>query len=413
MIVTRKLSSFRSSVIVLSSGGRLPLALFLLALIARVLFLLFVRQPCNQQGDEVYYLETAANLLSGQGYRVGHLLAYLPPLYPMLLAGEMALFGDNLLAMRLIQSAIGALMCLVVFHIGTRVYSVRSGVIGSLLCAIYPPMILYSTHLLPEQLFMLLTCCALYLLMNLRGEPIYKFLACGAIIGLAALTKEIGLLLLLAYLLWLFCNRARFPNSLRRTALIVAGCVIIIAPWTVRNYLAFHQFVPITTNSGINFYIGNNPSATGRFQWVLPPESKWNEPSPNGKFEYEVCSQGYKLGMAFASNNPGRFVKLVFQRAYYFFRLPFPSPEDATFEIPGKLIWLLLYVLILISLVLNVFSLRGSRRPESGLLYLLVAVLICPFLLTVGMPPYRLAFMPFAAVIAANYIDHSLVNRFR
>jgi hypothetical protein len=143
---------------------------------------------------------------------------------------------------------------------------------------------------------------------------------------------------------------------------------------------------------------------------VLPPESKWNEPSPNGKYEYEVYSRGIKLGAAFAVKNPVRFVKLVFLRAYYLFRLPFAAREDPAVEIFGKLIWLLLYVLVVISLVLNLFSPKESRRPENCLLYLSVAGLICPFLLTYGMPPYRLAFMPIAAVIAAGYIDHTLAK---
>lgn len=412
-IILKKRPSPSSGIASLLHGWRLPVVLFVVALLPRLLFLLIVRQPLDQQGDEVYYLEAASNLLNGEGYREGNLLAYRPPLYPMFLSVNMALLGDNLFAIRLVQSILGALMCLLVFRIGARVYSTRSGVIASLICAIYPQMIYYSSHLLPEQLFMLLVCLAVYLLAGLRNEQTYRHVACGALIGLTALTKEVGLFLLPAYVIWLFIDRERLNSFLLRAALVTTGCIIAIAPWTVRNSMTFNQLVPIATNCGVNMYIGNNPSASGHFDWVLPPGSLWNEPSPNGALEYQVYSRGLKLGIAYAAENPGRFANLVFLRAYYLFRLPLPSDEDPAVEILGKLAWLVLYVSIIISMVLKLILVRDRKHPRNTLLFLIVGALIVPFMLTFGMPPYRLAFMPIATVIAAGFLDLSVISRFR
>lgn len=161
----------------------------------------------------------------------------------------------------------------------------------------------------------------------------------------------------------------------------------------------------------MNFYIGNNADSKGYFEWVLPPGTDWNKPSPHGEFEYEVYSEGLRLGTEYAIENPGEFVKLVFLRAYYLFRPPATHPADPLSEIIGKRIWLALYLLILLSLVMNLLSLKRNGRSETALLYLIIAALSLPFLLTVGMAPYRLAFMPVAILIAANYGDLPFVRR--
>jgi tetratricopeptide (TPR) repeat protein len=44
--------------------------------------------------------------------------------------------------------------------------------------------------------------------------------------------------------------------------LLVAGLVLSVAPVTIRNAVRSGQWVPISTNGGINLYIGNNPNAS-------------------------------------------------------------------------------------------------------------------------------------------------------
>jgi hypothetical protein len=38
----------------------------------------------------------------------------------------------------------------------------------------------------------------------------------------------------------------------------VGAMILVIAPWTIRNAFLLSAFVPITTNGGVNFYIGHN-----------------------------------------------------------------------------------------------------------------------------------------------------------
>jgi hypothetical protein len=49
----------------------------------------------------------------------------------------------------------------------------------------------------------------------------------------------------------------------RAAAALVLGTALVLVPWTVRNALVFHRFVPLTTSGGVNLYRGHNPHAVG------------------------------------------------------------------------------------------------------------------------------------------------------
>ena len=71
-------------------------------------------------------------------------------------------------------------------------------------------------------------------------------LATGALIGLAALTRSEALLLV-PLLAWPVAYRAG-PGWPLRAAAATAACVLVIAPWTIRNLVQYERLVPISNN---------------------------------------------------------------------------------------------------------------------------------------------------------------------
>jgi hypothetical protein len=63
--------------------------------------------------------------------------------------------------------------------------------------------------------------------------------------------------------LWLWLNRKSRCGWLKSSAIIAVAVILVILPWTIRNYRIQGQFVPIATNGGFNFWNGNNPFTTG------------------------------------------------------------------------------------------------------------------------------------------------------
>jgi hypothetical protein len=50
-------------------------------------------------------------------------------------------------------------------------------------------------------------------------------------------------------------------------ALYVAALAFLM-PWTLRNYLVFETLVLVSTNDGVNLFIGNNPDANGQYTYT-------------------------------------------------------------------------------------------------------------------------------------------------
>jgi len=113
---------------------------------------------------------------------------------------------------------------------------------------------------------MFLLLLAVHLTTLLDDEPsLGKASALGAVLGLGSLFRstlvpQIGL-----SLFWLFSRRWRkarpYPMNVLGTAAFVFA--LTLAPWTIRNYRAFHKFVPVSQNLGMNLWCGWNPEGGG------------------------------------------------------------------------------------------------------------------------------------------------------
>ena len=80
-------------------------------------------------------------------------------------------------------------------------------------------------------------------------------------LGIATLMASRALLLAILLLTGILLNRRR-PERRRRACALAFGILLVMVPWTVRNAKCFGEFIPLTTNGGINLYIGNNALAT-------------------------------------------------------------------------------------------------------------------------------------------------------
>jgi hypothetical protein len=83
----------------------------------------------------------------------------------------------------------------------------------------------------------------------------------GFLWGFALLTSPAVAALLPALLAWAACghrNRDRTSAWLVRPPLAAAIALLCCAPWTIRNYVQFHKFIPLRSNFAFELYIGNN-----------------------------------------------------------------------------------------------------------------------------------------------------------
>jgi hypothetical protein len=90
--------------------------------------------------------------------------------------------------------------------------------------------------------------------LNYRDATLY-----GLLWGIALLTNPALGSLLPFFLGWLF-YRGLSARTLRASPLLLAVSIIILTclPWTIRNYLQFHRFIPLRSNFVYEFWSGNN-----------------------------------------------------------------------------------------------------------------------------------------------------------
>jgi hypothetical protein len=133
----------------------------------------------------------------------------------------------------------------------------------------YPVLIELSAILVAESLLTAFMLGAIYALLRARRSPVdrrrYGWIAgAGVLTGVAALAHENGLLLAIpfAFGAWMTTtHQRRSPRAPAAPALLIAAAALTIAPWTIRNALDVHSFVPIADETGITL-VGTYNSAS-------------------------------------------------------------------------------------------------------------------------------------------------------
>lgn len=250
---------------VVGTGRRAPLILLLAALTLKAVYVahtadaLHVRVPIM---DARYYDAMAQDI--AHGHVVRDEAFFMGPLYPYFLALVYSTVGRDFLWVRMLQAAGGALTVVLVFLIGRRVFRPSAALAGAVLLALHGAMTFYETELLMEWLGALLNCAALLLLLRAPGTTARRYAAAGVVLGLSALARASILVFALFALVWIL----RVEESRRRirtTLAFAVGLAAVLTPAVIHNLLVSRDLVPVTSNAGINFYIGNSRHADGTF----------------------------------------------------------------------------------------------------------------------------------------------------
>ena len=209
--------------------------------------------------DAQEYMRLGANLAAGRGFTQAVTPPYTPdlrrtPVYPGLLAALFTFTGPNASAAALMNVTLGLVTLLAVCWGVARRFGERAATITGLLLALDPLSLAYHTLVLTETTFALLLALAVAVLAASSGSWRRGALA-GAILGVAALCRPIGLFLPIA-LAPIFLLGRRAGDGLARTAALcamLAAYGVITGLWLVRNYAVFGAPV-MTSLGGVNLY---------------------------------------------------------------------------------------------------------------------------------------------------------------
>lgn len=190
------------------------------------------------------------------------------PLYPALLAGIYAVFGAGPFAPRMFQMMLGLALVLVCWAIARRTHGDRVAMLTAWLAATYGMFIYFEGEILAAAVatFLVAAGTALLLEGDVRPEAdgrglLLRFAGGGLALGLASVTHAVTMVLVPVAIVWA-CLRAR--RRFFSAAAVLAGALLPIGVVTAGNARRTGELFPVAAQGGINFYIGNNPSADGK-----------------------------------------------------------------------------------------------------------------------------------------------------
>ncbi|MBN1688961.1 MAG: glycosyltransferase family 39 protein [Candidatus Omnitrophica bacterium] len=254
----------------LSKRNMILIAIAFIALLHALMFIyvFHYRQPLSADGS--WYDTFAWNFANGKGL-VGPKgpLILKPPLYPLFLGVLYFFFGHQPMIVLIFQSFIFSGCCVLLFYITRHFFDEKVSLGASLGLALYFPLAYYASGILTEILSIFLT--ALMVLFWIQyGKTRRKFFltATGFSLGLLVLCKPIMLLFPAVILMHLFWQGIRGKEWFWGTVLLVMSMVIVLAPWTVRNYLIFREWIPLSKgNMGHNLILATVDQKYDLWHW--------------------------------------------------------------------------------------------------------------------------------------------------
>jgi 4-amino-4-deoxy-L-arabinose transferase-like glycosyltransferase len=191
--------------------------------------------------------------------------AWLAPVYPLIVAATFKLFGTftarAFFACAGLNILFSSAACVPIFFAGKRMGGLGVAAGAAWLWAVFPSAVMMPFEWIWDtSLSALLAALLLWATLKLaESERWLDWSVYGVLWGLALMTNP-ALGALLPFLLGWAAFRGRGESRLRgrRMALAVAVTILCCLPWTIRNYVAFHRFIPVRSNLPFELWLGNN-----------------------------------------------------------------------------------------------------------------------------------------------------------
>lgn len=369
------------------------ISLMILYVIFQIFILVFIKTiPFS---DSQIYIEHTERLYSTGSYisKYGYKTAFYPVGLPVLLLFFKMFFGEIIFPARIFNFIISIITMFIIYKVFKLLLSKRQIKIFLIAFFLFPNNFFSINPILTEQIFTLL----LWLLIYFNFKEIkYHSLINGVVLGLMLYFRSYAILIIILLMIYYIVEK-RFLVNLRKIFIMLVTMILITSPWLIRNYLVFNSFVPMTTNGGFNFLMGNHKNSFGNINFNFNYDFK-------NVNEADESKKAYLQGLKDLLDNPLRSLGLIplklfhtFKRGDIYITYSLKKTENNLSPFFISLIFTLNNIFF--SFVLFVGTLKAIIRRkfdyrEKFLFYILFAFLIV-CVIYVGNERYILPFLPF------------------
>lgn len=373
---------------------KLIACIFVSSLLVKSLLLAIIPAPELDDSAQIN-LRAAHLLMDGKGFSDPSFPVYNPPLYPIFIATCLSVFGDNQASVKIVQIFVDSLTIIMIYLIMKEIFNGATALLSAGTFSLYPFSTYLTISIASEPFFTFLL--AGFVLSGVYAVRSIKWGHCcvaGILLGLATLTRGATQFvpLMLAVILILWGKRGR--ASILCYGALCLSFVLVILPWTVRNYLVLDDFIPVATSGGIVLLMGSSeefliiegkPTMLRRY---VPPEG--GKPSQNDRF---YTRAGLEIHMAHLQTDPLGFMTFMvkkFGRMWY-------ATESGKNHSLILLSQLPLYLLAMIGIVFA--WMKG--KTSAWIPLCLIAYFIALHWLSLPLFRYMIPIMPYIIGLAA------------
>jgi 4-amino-4-deoxy-L-arabinose transferase-like glycosyltransferase len=275
------------------------ICIFCLALVVRIVYNVTVAGNYTPIYDAALYNNIARNIVDEHCFCLASYRSTVsrPPLWPFIIAIIYFIAGKHEFLARLFYCFLGSGTCVLIYFFAKDIFGRRIALFSGVIAAIYTGLFIYDGWLYTESLYtfcLLMFTYSLYrlqrtpLILDLKGRSRFSALfkygrwatLCGIFLGFVALTRPNGLILLSLPYIWavilVLAKIMPWRAVVGNVLIITCITVLMVAPWTYRNYTVSHAFVPVSTGMGEvlrgsynDIILNGDPAVRG--MWRPPP----------------------------------------------------------------------------------------------------------------------------------------------
>jgi 4-amino-4-deoxy-L-arabinose transferase-like glycosyltransferase len=206
---------------------------------------------------------TAKNVSSGNGFVLddNQPTAINEPVYVVVLAAIIYIFGYHWLPLLLFQFFLSIVSSWIVYKLAYNIYNnTKVALIAAGLFLMYPFYITQSISVVDSTVFIFLLVLYVYNLYMLKcRHSSYNIIALGVIVALIVLTRQGAISIIIGGMFGYALVDRNLIKSLKSFVFVGIIALVVMSPWLVRNY-SYTQKLFISTHGAVELWFGYNDS---------------------------------------------------------------------------------------------------------------------------------------------------------